>query len=219
MEKYAHLANDSVHESAARIAESIAADTDDDLQRVLYCSVRVGQLNAPIAAQRWRERSVGWLIQCSRGTRHFIRWYGWLRKGFVAARNDPQFFLRTDAHVALGAGKNMARSIRYWCHAFKLPRAEPKPRSRSKASHTTAVGELLLGPNGFDPFLESMASPWYLHWQLLTPPCPSIAIVGIRRDLPRKARGPAADSDQLEEPPLREVANAQIVKSIIEKGA
>ena len=52
--------------------------------------------------------------------------YGWLRKGFVAARNDPQIFLRKDAHISLGVGKNMARSIRYWCHAFKLLREETR---------------------------------------------------------------------------------------------
>src|SRR2546423_1123874 len=45
---------------------------------------------------------------------------GWLKKGFDAASVDPMVFLRDDAPLRLGVGKNMARSIRYWCHAFKL---------------------------------------------------------------------------------------------------
>lgn len=97
--------------------------------------------------------------------------YSWLRKGFCAARDDPKIFLRSDAHISLGVGKNMARSIRYWCHAFKLLREEPVPRSRRKASLTSAVGELLLGPEGLDPYIESRATLWYLHWQLLRIPC------------------------------------------------
>ena len=39
------------------------------------------------------------------------------------------------------------------------------------------------------------------------------------RDLPRKAHGPATESDQVEQPTLPKVSNAQIVQSIIEKGA
>jgi len=31
-----------------------------------------------------------------------------------------QNFLAEDAPVRLGVGKNMARSIRYWCNAFKV---------------------------------------------------------------------------------------------------
>ena len=97
--------------------------------------------------------------------------YGWLRKGYEAARDDPEIFLRKDAHISLGVGKNMARSIRYWCHAFKLLKEEPESTSRSKATCTTPIGELLLGPGGLDPYLESLASLWYLHWQLLREPC------------------------------------------------
>lgn len=97
--------------------------------------------------------------------------YGWLRKGFIEARKDPHIFLRKDAHISLGVGKNMARSIRYWCHAFKLLAEDPESGSRRKASRTTSVGELFLGPNGLDPYLESPTSLWYLHWQLLREPC------------------------------------------------
>lgn len=46
--------------------------------------------------------------------------FGWLKKGFDAALLDSGIFLRDDAPVRLGVGKNMARSIRYWCNAFKV---------------------------------------------------------------------------------------------------
>ena len=101
--------------------------------------------------------------------------YGWMRKGFDAAKTDSRIFLRNDAHISLGVGKNMARSIRYWCHAFKLLKEEPEPGSRRKISRTTTVGDLLLGPNGLDPYLESLASLWYLHWKLLHDPCMATA--------------------------------------------
>ena len=97
--------------------------------------------------------------------------YGWLRRGYEAARDDPQIFLRKDAHILLGVGKNMARAIRYWCHALKLLREEPESTSRRKASRTTTIAELLLGSTGLDPYLEDPASLWYLHWQLLREPC------------------------------------------------
>lgn len=46
--------------------------------------------------------------------------FGWLKKGFDRASHDAEVFLREDAPIRLGVGKNMVRSIRYWCSAFKL---------------------------------------------------------------------------------------------------
>ena len=89
--------------------------------------------------------------------------YGWLKKGFEAAKKDPQIFLWEDAPVQLGVGKNMVRSIRYWCEAFKLTQ-EDKP---------TDFGHKLFGQ--WDPYLEDPASLWLLHWQLLRPPCVATA--------------------------------------------
>ena len=39
--------------------------------------------------------------------------FGWLKKGFDKADRDSGIFLREDAPVLLGVGKNMVRSIRY----------------------------------------------------------------------------------------------------------
>ena len=91
--------------------------------------------------------------------------FGWLKKGFDVASKDAEIFTREDASVLLGVGKNMVRSIRYWCSAFKVL-ADDKP---------TDFGEKLLGDKGWDPFLEAPASLWWLHWKLLEPPCNATA--------------------------------------------
>jgi hypothetical protein len=86
--------------------------------------------------------------------------FGWLKKGFDRASSDPEIFLREDAPVRLGVGKNMVRSIRYWCSAFKL----------LKDDQPTEFGQQLLGQEGWDPYLEDPASLWLLHWKLLEVP-------------------------------------------------
>ncbi|MGF1514875.1 MAG: DUF4007 family protein [Elainellaceae cyanobacterium] len=91
--------------------------------------------------------------------------FGWLKKGFDSASHNPGIFLAETAPVQLGVGKNMVRSIRYWCNAFKLL-AEDRP---------TDFGRDLLAPEGWDPYLEDPASLWLLHWQLLQPPCTATA--------------------------------------------
>lgn len=101
--------------------------------------------------------------------------FGWLKKGLDAAMADAEVFLREDAAARLGVGKNMARSIRYWCHAFKLLDEANVPGSRSLASVPSAFGTQLLGPGGWDPFLEDPASLWLLHWKLLMVPCSATA--------------------------------------------
>lgn len=110
---------------------------------------------------------------------------GWLKKGFDAAVQDPEIFLREDASVLLGVGKNMVRSIRYWCLAFKVLTErssstsqteeagllEGKGSSNLRHLTPTAMGTQLLSDEGWDPFLEDPASLWLLHWNLLKAPC------------------------------------------------
>lgn len=101
--------------------------------------------------------------------------FGWLKKGFDAAAEDPEVFLRSDAPVVLGVGKNMVRSIRYWCHAFKLLTDHPVPRQRGRASTATPIGRSVLHADGWDPYLEDPATLWLLHWLLLSEPCTATA--------------------------------------------
>jgi len=53
----------------------------------------------------------------------------WLAQGVDAAVHDSGIFLREDAPVRLGVGKNMARSI-HWCNAFKVLAEEGYPIKR-----------------------------------------------------------------------------------------
>jgi Protein of unknown function (DUF4007) len=86
--------------------------------------------------------------------------FGWLKKGFDRASKDSEVFLRDDAPVLFGVGKNMVRSIRYWCSAFKLLQDD----------QPTDFGAQLLDQDGWDPYLEDPASLWLLHWKLLELP-------------------------------------------------
>ncbi|MFN9454853.1 MAG: DUF4007 family protein [Gemmatimonadota bacterium] len=95
---------------------------------------------------------------------------GWLPKGLDAACRDHSIFLREDVASQLGVGKNMARAIRYWSHAFGMLEDVPTDRPRAFASRPTEIGLLLMGPDGWDPFLEDAGSLWYLHWQLVRTP-------------------------------------------------
>lgn len=97
--------------------------------------------------------------------------FGWLKKGFDAALTDSGIFLREDAPVRLGVGKNMARSIRYWCNAFKILEEDLASNQKARSGTPTDFGSKLLSDDGWDPFLEDPASLWLLHWKLLSPPC------------------------------------------------
>lgn len=100
----------------------------------------------------------------------FTSRYGWLKKGYDAVKEDGSVFNAHDAIERLGVGKNMVRSIRYWCQAFKLI----KPQ-KGGYMVPTELGEKLLDDNGWDPFLEDVASLWLLHWQLFLPPLEAVS--------------------------------------------
>jgi hypothetical protein len=68
--------------------------------------------------------------------------------------------------VALGVGKNMTRSIKYWCEAMGIIR---RVGSRGHAE-MESFGRNLLGPEGWDPYLEDPGTLWLLHWQLVKNP-------------------------------------------------
>ncbi len=91
----------------------------------------------------------------------------WLKKGMDAVRADPAVFSRDIAPVILGVGKNMVRSIRFWCLATQLVEEQQSPDGR-KILKPTAAGIRLLGDDGWDPYLDDMGSLWLLHWLLAT---------------------------------------------------
>lgn len=93
--------------------------------------------------------------------------YGWLKKGYDAVKEDSAVFKAPDAVERLGVGKNMVRSIRFWCSAFNL--IEPSTEGAGLVV-STKLGDKLLGDEGWDPYLEDVASIWLLQWQLFVPP-------------------------------------------------
>lgn len=91
--------------------------------------------------------------------------YGWLPKFFALLLEDPAS-VRHDEYVmvAMGVGRNMVKSARFWAAAFGL--MEDVPKSPPIA---TAFGRWLLNPkSGTDPFLEDVGSLWLLHWRLVS---------------------------------------------------
>lgn len=91
--------------------------------------------------------------------------FGWLKKGFDLVKKDPNIFQKDDAPVQLGVGKNMVRSIRYWCNTFKV----------LSDNNPSEFGSKLFADGGWDSFLEDPASLWLLHWNLLKPTCEAAA--------------------------------------------
>jgi hypothetical protein len=100
--------------------------------------------------------------------------FGWIKKGFDVAQNNPLVFQQEDAPAVLGVGKNMVRAIRYWCSAFKVLSDSGRSVS-SPGSKVTDFGRFLLSDDGFDPYLEYPGSLWLLHWKLLQQPCTASA--------------------------------------------
>lgn len=99
------------------------------------------------------------------GHEKFVFRYGWLKKGFNAVLEDPYIFSNEDALIQLGVGKNMVKSIRYWCLATGVLK-EKKSSEKKIYLEPTTLGNNLLGDNGWDPYLENYGSLWLLHWHL-----------------------------------------------------
>ncbi len=66
--------------------------------------------------------------------------------------------------VAMGVGKNMVRSIRFWSQAANVATGA----SRGGGHSRTEFGDALLGERGLDPFLEDIRTLWLIHWNLST---------------------------------------------------
>lgn len=98
--------------------------------------------------------------------------YGWLKKGVDGVSEYADIFEQNDAIERLGVGKNMVRSIRFWCLAFKLVKPEERTGGKKIGGpmRTTRFADKLLGDDGWDPYLEDPASLWLLHWKLFAPP-------------------------------------------------
>lgn len=96
--------------------------------------------------------------------------YGWFRKAYAAAAEDPYVFRQPDAPVVLGVGKNMVRAIRFWGLAAKMIVEDPAaPNPRRGGLIPTRLGHALFGELGWDRYMEDPGTLWLLHWLLLAP--------------------------------------------------
>lgn len=99
------------------------------------------------------------------GHESFVCRYGWLPKAYRAVAQDA-FLLREEERAMheLGIGRNMVKSLQFWCEAMGVLVSVPGE------GHTPGpVGLKLFDANsGWDPHLESLDSLWLLHWQLCT---------------------------------------------------
>ncbi len=97
--------------------------------------------------------------------------YGWFRKAYGTAAEDPRIFDRDDAPVQIGVGKNMVRAIRFWGLAADLITENCVRGQRAKRLGPAPFGDLLFGDSGWDPWMEDPGTLWLLHWRLLRGPC------------------------------------------------
>lgn len=134
---------------------------------------RVGSPKAVVRARNNPPRHEPHVIAAFARHETFHPRYGWMKKGVDVASRDPMAFVRDEASVDLGVGKNMVRAIRYWCHATKV--LVDAPGARGGGSVPTVFGSQLIGTKGKDPYLENLGSLWLLHWRLLEPPCMATA--------------------------------------------
>ena len=101
------------------------------------------------------------------GHETFTLRYGWLKKAVDATRQRQDVFLQEDALVILGVGKNMVRSIRHWgLVTGVLEESTDVSNNRGRFIRPSALGDLLFGPHGLDPYLEEVGTLWLIHWQL-----------------------------------------------------
>lgn len=101
------------------------------------------------------------------GHEKFVFRYGWLKKGVDALSDNPDIFTDDKALVVLGVGKNMVRSIRYWCLATGLF-TETRGKRSMRDLQLTNLANRLIANHGWDPYLEDAGTLWLLHWQLVS---------------------------------------------------
>jgi hypothetical protein len=121
----------------------------------------------------------------------------WLKKvhDAVGAGAPPRLFSEPDAIARFGVGRNMALSMQFWAEA-----AGTIAMGKDGIS-ATEFGAILLDNNGLDPYLESQASIWALHFHIASDPrrttpffvfnglsAPEFDSVGLQRDLESIAR-------------------------------
>jgi len=93
--------------------------------------------------------------------------YGWLKKACdeVCLRENDKYnksiFINHESIATFGVGKNMVHSIRYWAQACNVI-----VDLGDKGLRLTSFGKMVFAEDGLDPYMESPATLWLLHWFL-----------------------------------------------------
>lgn len=80
---------------------------------------------------------------------------GWLTKGLVQVKENPNVFKKKDATDDFGMGSNMVKSLRYWMKAFGL-----MEEKTGKGAFLTPVGQIIFDN---DLYFEDVFTIWALH--------------------------------------------------------
>lgn len=90
----------------------------------------------------------------------------WLKKAVNAIEEQPlsRTFQEPAAIARFGVGKNMALSMRFWALAAGFA---VESGTRLEVS---ALGRLIAGTAGLDPYMERAATAWLAHWAIASTP-------------------------------------------------
>lgn len=92
------------------------------------------------------------------GHESFICKHFWLKKGYDFVVANGEFKYET-AVMELGVGKNMVNSIEHWMKSYGL---------LDKSNTITDLAKKIFqAKGGYDPFIESLATVWLLHYSLI----------------------------------------------------
>jgi len=97
--------------------------------------------------------------------------YAWLPKAVHAVKDDPAILSparEDDAMVALGVGKNMVRSIRFWAETTGVIQLTGDGHDFTELGASIFIGEDEEPTAPLDPFLEDIQTLWLIHWKLST---------------------------------------------------
>ena len=101
------------------------------------------------------------------GHETFVCRYAWLPKivtELMASQGHNLFSDENEAMVRLGIGKNMVRSAKFWAEAAQII------EEFEGGFRPSQFGNQLIGPEGWDPFLEKPETLWLIHWKIATHP-------------------------------------------------
>ena len=94
---------------------------------------------------------------------------GWLRKGLLGVKEDPELFSKQYPEDVLGVGRAMVKAIRFWLPATGLVEKEffTVDGKRLEKYNLTKFAEKILEK---DKYFEQEVTLWLLHYKLVTSP-------------------------------------------------